>query len=105
MKVDWGKWLDEDKDGVRWNADVDRPWEWWKHDDPDDEVPPALCQNSPHDEVPPALAKEGGTSDEVPPALAKNHLRVNLCMRYRRGSRVRGLCLLEPKEQSTKSQK
>jgi hypothetical protein len=28
--------LDEDKDGVRWNADVDRPWEWWKHDDEDE---------------------------------------------------------------------
>ena len=31
------QWLDEDKDGVRWNSDVDRPWEWWKHDDEDEE--------------------------------------------------------------------
>jgi len=30
------QWLDEDKDGVRWNSDVDRPWEWWKHDDEDE---------------------------------------------------------------------
>jgi hypothetical protein len=37
MKVDWSQWLDEDKDGVRWNDDVDRPWEWWKHDDEDDD--------------------------------------------------------------------
>ncbi|EKX53470.1 hypothetical protein GUITHDRAFT_101171 [Guillardia theta CCMP2712] len=37
MHVDWSKWLDEDKDGVRWNDDVDRPWEWWKHDDEEDD--------------------------------------------------------------------
>lgn len=37
MKIDWSQWLDEDKDGVRWNDDVDRPWEWWKHDDEDDD--------------------------------------------------------------------
>lgn len=37
MHVDWSRWLDEDKDGVRWNEQIDRAWEWWKHDDAEDE--------------------------------------------------------------------
>uniref|UniRef100_A0A7S1HJZ5 CS domain-containing protein n=2 Tax=Hemiselmis andersenii TaxID=464988 RepID=A0A7S1HJZ5_HEMAN len=37
MSIDWSKWLDEEQDGVRWNNQVDRAWEWWKHDGEDDD--------------------------------------------------------------------
>ena len=46
MKVDWAKWLDEEKDGTRWNSDVDRPWEWWKHDGTD--LAMLHCRGRPH---------------------------------------------------------
>ena len=29
MGVDWSRWVDERRDGVRWNEQADRPWEWW----------------------------------------------------------------------------
>ena len=28
--VDWERWLDEKRDGVRWNELADRQWEWWR---------------------------------------------------------------------------
>ncbi len=41
LSTDWSSWVDEEKDGVRWNDLADRPWEWWKHEgeeeDEDDE--------------------------------------------------------------------
>lgn len=33
LSTDWSTWIDEEKDGVRWNDLADRPWEWWKHED------------------------------------------------------------------------
>jgi hypothetical protein len=32
LSTDWSTWIDEEKDGVRWNDLADRPWEWWKHE-------------------------------------------------------------------------
>ncbi len=38
LSIDWSTWIDEEKDGVRWNDLADRPWEWWKHEsDEEDE--------------------------------------------------------------------
>ena len=30
MRVDWARWVDEARDGVRWNELADRRWEWWQ---------------------------------------------------------------------------
>lgn len=30
MRIDWARWLDEARDGVRWNELADRRWDWWK---------------------------------------------------------------------------
>jgi len=43
MRIDWARWVDEARDGVRWNELADRRWEWWKPekrtvDDDDDEL-------------------------------------------------------------------
>lgn len=43
MRIDWARWLDEARDGVRWNELADRRWDWWKPEketavDDDDEL-------------------------------------------------------------------
>ena len=30
MSIDWSRWVDEARDGVRWNELADRRWDWWK---------------------------------------------------------------------------
>ena len=37
LSTDWSTWIDEEKDGVRWNDLADRPWEWWKHESEEEE--------------------------------------------------------------------
>ncbi len=37
LSTDWSSWIDEEKDGVRWNDLADRPWEWWKHEGEEEE--------------------------------------------------------------------
>lgn len=37
LSTDWSTWIDEEKDGVRWNDLADRPWEWWKHEDEEED--------------------------------------------------------------------
>ena len=29
MSIDWSRWVDEARDGVRWNELADRRWDWW----------------------------------------------------------------------------
>lgn len=36
LTVDWSKWLDEEKDGVKWNDLADRRWQWWKDEHEED---------------------------------------------------------------------
>ena len=42
MRIDWARWMDEARDGVRWNELADRRWEWWEPEkettDDDDEL-------------------------------------------------------------------
>ena len=44
MGVDWSRWVDERRDGVRWNELADRQWEWWEKEKrtADDEEDAAL---------------------------------------------------------------